>query len=359
MDFNKSLDRYRAIIDARLAALFDEKIAEAPDFIGFSYARLKEFVLRGGKRLRPALTIMAFKAVSDRPEEEIYSPAVGIELFHNSSLIHDDIMDEDSRRRGKLSMHARFERFFLKAHPDREGDGRMFRKMSERFGVSIAILMGDILYAMTEGCLVDSPFGAGRIRGAVEVLHRAYRSISEGQMLDILSELDRGLTEDDILRLIELKTARLFAAALQIGAILGGAPAGTRNALARYALDLGTAFQLQDDLLDISPGGKGRTYGSDLRRGKSTLLTMSALEAASPGQGRILRAALGDGRADRRTIDAAVGVLRDTGAVDRVKALASRKLRDGRAHLRSAALSPEAREFFDGLIDFMARRRMP
>ena len=358
MDFEKSLNKYRAIIEARLAGLFDEKTLEPHDFIGFGYARLKDFVLRGGKRLRPVMTIMAFKAVSDRPEEEIFLPAVGIELFHNSSLIHDDIMDEDSRRRGRLSMHKRFERFFLKGHADQERDGRMFRKMSERFGVSIAILMGDILYAMTEGCLLDSPFDAGRIRKALEVLHRTYQAISEGQMLDILSELDRDLAEDDILRLIELKTARLFAAAVQIGAILGGASMRTQDALSRYALDLGMAFQLQDDLLDISPGRKGRMYGSDLRRGKSTLLTMKALETASPGQARILRSALGNGRADRGTIEAAVGVLHATDAVDWVKKLAAQKLGDGQAHLRNMALSREARDFFDGLADFMARRRM-
>jgi geranylgeranyl pyrophosphate synthase len=256
-------------------------------------------------------------------------------------------------------MHTRFERFFLKGHADREDAGRMFQKMSERFGVSIAILMGDILYAMTEGCLIDSPFAAGRIRRAMEVLHHAYREISEGQMLDILSELDGALAEGDVLRLIELKTARLFAAAIQIGAILGGAPVRARNALSAYALDLGMAFQLQDDLLDIGPGRKGRMYGSDLRRGKSTLLTLKALETASPGQARILRSALGNGRADRGTIEAAVGVLQATGAVDCVKKLAVQKLGEGQAHLRGQALAPEARKFFNGLADFMARRRMP
>jgi len=335
------------------------KIRESRDFVGFGYARLKEFVLRGGKRLRPALAIMAFKAVSDRPEEEIYLPAVGIELFHNSSLIHDDIMDEDSRRRGAPSMHTHFERFFLKDHADREGDGRMFRKTSERFGASIAILMGDILYAMTEACLVEAPFPPGRIRRAADVLHRTYRAISEGQMLDILSEIDRGLGEADILRLVELKTARLFEAAVRIGAILGGAPAATRDGLARYALDLGIAFQLQDDLLDIGPGRKGREYGSDLRRGKSTLLTTNAWDAASPAERRLLRAALGNSRAGRAAIEAAVGVLRATGAVDRVKALVARKLHDARTRLPRKGVSAEARRFFEGLIDYMDRRRMP
>lgn len=359
MDFEQSLKLHQDIINARLAGLLDGKIRESEGFLRSCYTDLKEFVLRGGKRLRPLLTIMAFKAVCDRAEDEILLPAVGIELFHNSSLIHDDIMDEADRRRGMPSVHKRFERLSPKRRAGQVGDGGIFRKTSERFGVSIAILLGDILYALTERCFLEAAFDAGKIRRALDILSRTYLAISEGQMLDILSESNPNLPEPEIARLIELKTGRLFLASVQIGAVLGGAPPRTQDALSRYALDLGAAFQLQDDLLDISPERKGTLFGSDIRRGKTTFLMTAALKSADPRQEQALRAALGRAAADRGTIAAAVRVLHDTGAVDHVKKLASRKLREGRAHLRSAALAKDARAFFDGLAEFLAARRLP
>ena len=358
MDFETTLKRYKEIIDSRLKALFDERILDADDFLKSVYFYLKEYVLSGGKRLRPIITIMAFKAARGQDEETIVLPAVGIELFHNSSLIHDDIMDEDSERRERLSMHKYFEKLFLKDYEEKKYGGRIFRKMSERFGVSMAILQGDILYALTERCFIQSPFEADRVRKALDVIHHTYRVISEGQILDILSELRRDATEDHYLRVIETKTAHLFKAAVQVGAIFGGATEPQLEALSRYALSLGTAFQLQDDLMDISPGLKGPAYGSDIRRGKFTLLMIKAFEGASPRQRRRLLSALGSDNADRGTIQAAIDVLHAAGAVDYVKRLVLQKLHDGRAALMNAGLSKEAGAFFEDLAHFLAQRKI-
>ena len=353
-DFEKTLEKYKEIIDSGLKTLFDEKILDSKDFIKSSYSYLKEFVLRGGKRLRPAMTIMAYKAVCDQDEKKIVLPAIGIELFHNSSLIHDDIMDEDSERRGMLSMHKYFDELFLKDYGEIKYEGQIFRKMSERFGVSLAILQGDILYGLTEKCFTHSPFGADKIRKALDVINHTYRVICEGQMLDILSELKRDITENDYLGVIESKTAHLFRAAVQVGAIFGSATARPLNALSQYAISIGTAFQLQDDLLDISPGLKGHAFGSDIRRGKYTLLMIKAFEMASQKQRQNLLSALGNDKADRGAMKAAVEVLYAAGAVDYVKRLARQKLREGQSCLINAGLSEEARAFFEGLADFMA-----
>lgn len=357
-DFEATLQRYKEIIDSRLKAFFEERILEADDFLKSVYSQLKDYVLRGGKRLRPILTIMAFKAAGDDDEEKILAPAVGIELFHNSSLIHDDIMDEDSERRGMLSMHEHFEKLFLNDHQEKRYGGRIFRKMSERFGVSMAILQGDILYALTERCFTRSPFGADHVRKALDVLHHTYRVISEGQMLDILSEMRKDAAEDHYLRVIEAKTSQLFKAAVQVGAIFGRATERQFNALSRYAFSLGTAFQLQDDLMDIDPGLQGRAFGSDIRRGKFTLLMIKAFASASPRQKRSLLAALGNDQADRGTIQAAVDVLHAAGAVDEVHGLALQKLQEGRSALTNAGLSKEAGAFFEGLARFMAQREI-
>lgn len=358
MDFDKTLFKYKKIIDSRIKTLFEKRIFDSKDFIKSSDSYLKEFLLRGGKRLRPIMTIMAYKSLCDQDEEKIYLPAVGIELFHNSSLIHDDIMDEDRERRGMPSMHKHFENVFLKDYEEKKYIGGIFRKMSERFGVSIAILQGDILYALTESCFTNSSFEADVIRKALDVINHTYRKISEGQILDILSEVKRDFTEDDYFEVIETKTAYLFKAAIQIGAIFSRTTTEQMDALSQYAINIGMAFQLQDDLIDISPGLKGHALGSDIRRGKRTLLIIKALKNANEKQKQIILTAFGNYQADQGMIKSASDVLYTTGSVDYVKRLARQKLREGQSYLDNSGLSEEGLAFFEGLVDFMANRKI-
>ncbi len=356
MNFNETLQKYREIIDSELKTIFEDKIKESKDFISSSYSSLREFVIKGGKKLRPVLTIMAFKALCDQDEAKIYLPAAGLELFHNSSLIHDDIMDEEGERRGMLSMHKNFENQFLKEYEEKIYGGGIFRKTSERFGVSIAILHGDILYALTESCFTNSQFETNEICRALDVIGQTYRVICEGQMLDILSEQKRDFTENDYMEVIEKKTAHLFMAAIQVGAIFGRSTAQQLDALSKFAINIGTAFQLQDDIVDISPGLKGHALGSDIKRGKYTLLMIKAFENANSKQKHILLSALGNDRASQETIQSATDVLHATEAVDYVKEKANQKLREGRSHLENIRLSEEGREFFDGLTNFLVQR---
>lgn len=358
MNFDKTLQKYKEIIDSGLKTLFEEKISESKDFIQSSYFSLREFVLKGGKKLRPVMSIMAFKALCDQDEEKIYLPAVGLELFHNSSLIHDDIMDEDFERRGMISMHKYFEYQFLKEYEERIYDGGIFHKTSERFGASIAILHGDILYALTIGCFTNSQFETEEISRALDVIGQTYRVISEGQILDILSEQKRDLTETDYLEVIEKKTAHLFMAAVQIGAIFGRTSAQQFDNFSKFAINIGLAFQLQDDLVDISPGLKGHALGSDIKRGKYTLLMIKAFENAISKQKHVLLSALGNDRADQETIQAAIDVLHATGAVDYVKDKADQKLRGGQSYLDNIGLSKKGRDFFDGLVNFLEQRKI-
>jgi len=358
MTFDKTLQKYKEIIDSGLKTLFEERINESKDFIRSSYFYLREFVLKGGKKLRPVMTIMAFKALCDQNEEKIYLPSVGLELFHNSSLIHDDIMDEDGERRGMLSMHKNFENHFLKEYEEKKYKGGIFHKTSERFGVSIAILHGDILYALTESCFTNSLFETDEISRALDVIGQTYRVICEGQMLDILSEQKRDFTETDYLEVIEKKTAHLFMAAIQVGAIFARTTAQQFDAFSKYAINIGLAFQLQDDLIDISPGLKGHALGSDIKRGKYTLLMIKAFEKTNSKQKHILLSALGNDHAAQETIQAAIEVLHATGAVDYVKEKAFQKLKEGQSYLDDIGLLEDGREFFDGLVNFLEQRKI-
>jgi len=358
MNFDETLQKYKEIIDSGLKTFFEGIINESKDFIQSSYFPLREFVLNGGKRIRPVMTIMAFKALCDQDEEKIYLPAVGLELFHNSSLIHDDIMDEDGERRGMPSMHKNFEHLFLKEYEEKKYKGGIFSKTSERFGVSIAILHGDILYALTESCFTNSQFETEKISRALDVIGQTYRVISEGQMLDILSEQKRDFTETDYLEVIEKKTAHLFMAAVQVGAIFGCTSVQQFENFSKYAINIGLAFQLQDDLIDISPGLKGHALGSDIKRGKYTLLMIKAFENANSKQKYLLLSTLGKNNSDQETIQAAIDVLHNTGAVEYVKEKASQKLREGQSYLDIIGLSEEGHDFFDGLVNFLEQRKI-
>ncbi len=358
MNFEKTLQKYKEIIDHEIEAFFEEILNESKDFILSSYFSLREFVRKGGKRLRPVMTIMAFKALCDQDEKKIYLPAVGLELFHNSSLIHDDIMDEDVERRGIPSMHKEFENQFLKEYEEKKYDGGIFRNISERFGVSIAILHGDILYALSESCFTRSLFGSKEINKAIDVIGRTYRVISEGQMLDILSEQKRDLNESDYLEVIEKKTAHLFMSAVQIGSIFACKDVKPFDVFSKYAINIGLAFQLQDDLIDISPGLKGHALGSDIKRGKYTLLMIKAFENANLKQKHILLSSLGNNNAAPETIQEAIEVLCNTGAVDYVKEKAHQKLKEGQSYLNNIELSEEGRNFFNGLVNFLEQRKI-
>lgn len=358
MNFDQTLQKYKKIIDHGVKIFFEDITNESTGFIQSSYVPLRKFVLKGGKRLRPVMTIMAYKALCDQDEEKIYLPAVGIELFHDSSLIHDDIMDEDGERRGMLSMHKSFEHLYLEENEEKKYEGGIFRKTSERFGVSIAILHGDILYALTESCFTNSLFETAEICRALDVIGNTYRVISEGQMLDILSEQKRDFSENDYMEVIEKKTAYLFMVAVQVGAIFARTEPQQFENFSKYAINIGLAFQLQDDLIDICPGLKGHALGSDIKRGKYTLLMIKAFENADSKQKHILLSALGNDNATQETIQAAIDVLSATGAVDYIKEKANQKLREGHAYLDHIELSDEGRKFFDGLVSFLAKRKI-
>jgi len=358
MEFQEILQNYKEVIDSRLKTIFDEKIDDSQGFIKTSYSYLKKFVLGGGKRLRSLFTIMAFKAVSDEDENRIYLPAVGIELFHNSSLIHDDIMDEDSERRGMLSMHKNFENLFLEEHEEISYEGSIFNKLSKRFGVSMAILQGNILYALTEKCIANSPFNSEKASKALHIINRAYRVINEGQMMDILSESKKDMHEEAYLRMIETKTAHLFKAAVQVGAVLGEADENQFHDLSEYAIHIGTGFQLYDDLIDIRPGQKGHALGSDIKKGKSVLLITEAFEKANERQKEVLSKAWGNEGTDEGAIQAAIDVLHATGAVEYVKQLIKDKIHVGKSILEKANLNGEAKAFFVSFADFLTDREL-
>ncbi|MCL4126979.1 UNVERIFIED_CONTAM: hypothetical protein GTU68_022486 [Idotea baltica] len=208
-----------------------------------------------GKRIRPVLTLLAYQAVTNQSPESALNLASSVELFHNFTLMHDDIMDRAPVRRGMPSVHVKWDE-------------------------DIAILSGDALFAFSMGLVVkDFPSKAGKLAGEFS---KVAMEVCEGQMEDMDLATKTNVSIEEYLEMIRKKTAALLGGCMSLGAIAGGASSSTVESFRNYGQQLGLAFQLQDDLMDaFPPEGFGKQVGGDIIENKKTYLYLKALELAS------------------------------------------------------------------------------
>jgi geranylgeranyl diphosphate synthase type II len=216
----------------------------------------------GGKRLRPVLSLMACNLYSDKIDDAII-PATGLEIFHNFTLVHDDIMDHAPMRRNVPTVHS-------------------------KWNVNQAVLSGDVMAFIANDCFLQTP--SRHLLKVFRVFNKAAIEVCVGQQLDIDFEKSAIISEEEYLEMIELKTAVLLAASAKIGAIIGGADDKESDLLYEFGKNLGLAFQIQDDLLDIYGDARvfGKIMGGDIISNKKTFLLVKALELASVEQTRQL-----------------------------------------------------------------------
>ncbi len=259
----------------------------------------------GGKRLRPMLTV-ASSLLFGRTNGSEVNFAAAVEFLHNATLLHDDVVDESSMRRGRAA-------------------ARM------KWGNQASVLVGDFLLGQAFMMMVET----GNIP-ALEVISKAATVIAEGEVLQLSKTRDLNATADDYNEVIRAKTAMLFEAATEVGAMAGGADATGRRALRDYGRELGYAFQLVDDVLDYrgEAGTLGKNTGDDLREGKMTLPIITALAAASPAEREILTAGLGNLAAGPADLAAVIAVLDHHGALDRTVEQANTHARRAREALK-------------------------
>jgi geranylgeranyl diphosphate synthase type I len=279
----------------------------------------------GGKRLRPAVLMFATEAVGG-DTESVIPAAVAVELVHNFTLIHDDIMDRDDIRRGMPALHV-------------------------KWGRAGAILAGDTLYSRAFEILSDMELDRVRLLKCVKLLSRTCTEICEGQWLDIEFEKRDDVTEAEYLEMIQKKTSVLYGAAAMMGGLLGGASDEVADALYDFGLLAGVSFQIHDDVLDlVTPEDVlGKIRGSDLMEGKKTLIAIHALNNG------VKLDIFGKGEASREQIEEAVSTLESSGALPYARELAASYLKEGKARL---AILPdsEAKELLLGIADYMLSR---
>ncbi len=287
--------------------------------------QIAEYIIgSGGKRLRPALVLLAARACGYRGQMH-YTFAAVVEMIHTATLLHDDVVDESELRRGLATANA-------------------------KFGNAASVLVGDFLYSRAFQLMV----GAGTMR-ILEILSNATNVIAEGEVLQLMKSGDPALDEATYLGVIRRKTAKLFEAAAQLGAVLGEAPPEHEDALARYGMHLGTAFQLVDDVLDYSGDltAIGKNLGDDLAEGKMTLPLIRAIAVGTPDDAALIRDAVTRGRLTE--FAPVADVLTRTGALDYARARAERECAAAAACVAGLPDSPEKLNLLE-LAAFAARR---
>ncbi len=289
------------------------------------YRASRYLVDAGGKRLRPAVLILAAEAVGS-DLKSVLPAAVAVELVHNFTLIHDDIMDKDDIRRGMPAVHV-------------------------KWGEAGAILAGDTLYSKAFEILSKVENEPARVLKCMDILSKTCTEICEGQWLDMDFETRKKVTESEYLEMVEKKTSVLYAAAAKIGAILGGASDEVAEALSEYGRLIGIGFQMYDDVLDMTAPEEvlGKVRGSDLMEGKHTLIVINAFEKG------VKLDIFGKGEATLAETEAAVRTLTECGSLDYVKNLAISYINEGKAKLDVLRDCPE-KELLLQIADYMITR---
>lgn len=277
-------------------------------------------IAAGGKRLRPALLLLTCGALGFDGAQRFNLAAV-VEFIHTATLLHDDVVDESTLRRGRATAN-------------------------ESFGNPASVLVGDFLYSRAFQMMVD----AGEMR-IMQILADATNVIAEGEVLQLMNMHDAALDEAAYLRVIRSKTAKLFEASARLGAILARTAPEMEQACADYGQALGTAFQVIDDALDYDGDSAemGKNLGDDLREGKATLPLIVAMQRGTPEQRATVQRAIETGAATE--LEHIIAIVRDTGALDVTRAAAASEA----ARAVAAARRLPQNSFSVGLIELAAQ----
>ncbi|MCC6043181.1 MAG: polyprenyl synthetase family protein, partial [Candidatus Verstraetearchaeota archaeon] len=283
--FNSFAERYSALVEEELAKFLEEKARSAADERRRRVVEeISRFTLGGGKRLRPLLMILGYAGSKGVVDNRIVRASISIELVHSYLLMHDDVMDRDEFRRGRPTVWRAFRDLHAEAYGLEE---------ATHYGYSMAIIAGDLAAAYAVQALLRSEFEYDVVLKAVELMQDVIEKTGHGQILDMTLEKEplSAVKEEDVLEVHKLKTALYtIDGPLRMGGILARADEDLLKAYTRYAIPVGIAFQLQDDILGVfgDEAIVGKPVDSDIKEGKRTLLVVKAWERATPEQRRVM-----------------------------------------------------------------------
>lgn len=286
------------------------------------------FLGLGGKRVRPVVCLMA-NELFDNINQDAWQVATAIELFHNFTLIHDDIMDAAPLRRGRQTVH-------------------------EKYNASTALLAGDVMLITAYEYL--NKISGKYLAAIIRLFNTTAREVCEGQQLDMDFEKKEMVHFDDYINMINLKTSVLLGASLKMGAILGGAGERNQNFLYEFGRKLGLAFQVQDDYLDAfgDPEKFGKQIGGDIKANKKTFLLIHALETASPSQKNDLLELLSSSKENK--LAEVLSIFRQCKVDEWARALKENFLEEALTHLEDIAVLNSRKEPLRKLALFLIQR---
>ena len=339
-DYNELFTRIRKLagdVDKIILELVPEKEPKT------LYDAARHYPLAGGKRVRPFVVLRATEAVGGDPEKALY-PAAAVEFIHNYSLVHDDIMDMDELRRGRPTVH-------------------------KVWGINMAILAGDLLFSKAFEAVAKAKVDPDKKARILEVLVKTSNELCEGQALDIEFETRDEVTVDEYLKMISGKTGALFDGSATIGAIVGTDNEEYIQALSKWGRNVGIAFQIWDDVLDLIANEKklGKPVGSDIRKGKKTLIVSHFFQNASEDDKaeflKVFGKYAGDAKGDalihdervKEEVERAIELLKKYGSIDYAAQYAKDLVKEANEALKVLPES-EARRDLELLAEFLVER---
>ncbi|NTW27186.1 MAG: polyprenyl synthetase family protein [Candidatus Moranbacteria bacterium] len=354
MNFQQTLGGLKTAIDKELEHHFNIAIAQAREkdlLIAEALAHTKTIALAGGKRIRGALLCQAYFGLGGKDKKKILKAAVAIELVHLFLLVHDDIIDRGELRHGKATLHKMLEKKYRK---------KMTVDEAAHFGESIAIIVGGMLYAIANKIILEAGFSTDDAVKALTQLQKIVSLTIIGQSQDIAIEYSKDALQEDVLTMYENKTARYtFEGPLFVGAMLAGSSdKKTFASLSAYAMPLGIAFQIQDDILGVFGSEKkiGKSVASDIEEGKQSLLVVKAREFATSVQKKRLNEILGTKNLTQKEIAEFQNILKTTGSLQYAQDLATQYLVEGKKEIEKIILLPAAKKFLLGLVAYLEGR---
>jgi geranylgeranyl diphosphate synthase type II len=313
-----------------LVSDFNDRFARRhfPETPASLYDPCQYFLGIGGKRIRPILCLMG-NELFDNIHNDAYEVATAIELFHNFTLIHDDIMDNASLRRGMETVHV-------------------------KYNPSTALLGGDVM--MIKAYEYLNTISLNHLHPILQLFNTTAKEVCEGQQLDMDFEKRNNVSLEEYIHMITLKTSVLLAASLKMGAILGGAGEGNCNHLYEFGKNLGIAFQIQDDYLDAfgDPEKFGKEVGGDIKQNKKTFLLLHTMDVANADQKNHLIHLMQENPSDK--IAQVLNIYKDCGVDDWAKELKNQYLQAALKHLDDIAVLSKRKAPLIELADYLIQR---
>jgi geranylgeranyl diphosphate synthase type I len=351
------LERFKVKFEKALKDYLETQIKELAriDEMGEVLAKvINDFTLQGGKRLRAALVELGYLATGQEETERILLPAIAVELIHSFVLIHDDIIDRSLLRRNKPTVHRVFEEKYREIFKPLTSSER------QHFANSMALLTGDLCFAMGYEALSKVDFPSPLVLKAMVHLHSIMKTTVIGEIIDTLKPLNGDITEEMVLRIQFLKTARYtIEGPLHLGMILAGAEEELLAGISEYALPVGIAFQIQDDILGVfgSEEELGKPVTSDIEEGKQTLFTAFIRKYGTEEQRERFFSLLGKRGITLKEFREVKRIIRETKALDYAREKVQEFSLKGKKALENLPISPLVRIILEELADYIVKRR--